>query len=152
MRVQADTVVTVQYSVADQEGSVVDGGAAPLVYLHGGEDLFPRLQQALDGRAIGESATVTLSPTDAFGDFDKELLRTEPRASFPETVTAGMQFEGVAEDGSTRLYTVTEVTDDRVVVDGNHPLAGMALVFSMTVSALRPATAEETAGRTARPA
>lgn len=151
MRVQADTVVTVQYSVADQEGSVVDDGAAPLVYLHGGEDLFPRLQQALDGHAIGESATVTLGPSDAFGDFDKELLRVEPRESFPETVAPGMQFEGVAEDGGTRLYTVTEVTDERVVVDGNHPLAGMALVFSMTVSALRPATAEEIAARTARP-
>lgn len=152
MRVQADTVVTVQYSVTDQEGVVVDDGATPLIYLQGGEDFFPRLQAALDGRQIGESATVTLSPEDAFGDHDEELVRVEPRDTFPADVALGMQFEGVSEDHTTRMYTVTDVSDERVVVDGNHPLAGVVLVFSMTVAALRPATAEETAARTAIPA
>lgn len=151
MRVQADTVVTVQYSVTDQEGVVVDDGATPLIYLHGGEDFFPRLQAALDGRQIGDSTTVTLNPDDAFGDHDDELVRVEARDAFPDDVTPGMRFEGVGEDQVPRMYTVTDVSDERVVVDGNHPLAGVRLVFSMTVAALRPATAAETAARTAIP-
>lgn len=150
MRVDANYVVTLDYSVSDDSGRPVDDGAEPIVYLHGGQDLFPGLQTALAGAAQGDRVTATLSPAEAFGDYDSALLRVEPPDAFPAPPQPGMQFEGMAEDGSALLYTVTEVADDRVVVDGNHPLAGLSLVFSMTVTGIRPATAEELAAGAAR--
>lgn len=150
MRVEANTVVTLQYTVTSEAGQMVDDGQTPMIYLHGGEDLFPKLQAALEGRQLGDSATVTLAPTDGFGDYDAALVRVEPRSAFPENVDIGMQLEGVGDDGSIQLYSVTDVAEDKVTVDGNHPLAGMSLVFAMTVAALRPATPEENAAQAAQ--
>jgi FKBP-type peptidyl-prolyl cis-trans isomerase SlyD len=88
-----------------------------------------------------------LEPDDAFGEYDAELVRVEPRDRFPPNIAVGMQFEGAPEDDDDDMlvYTVTEIAEDKVVVDGNHPLAGMALVFACTVSEVRPATADEIA-------
>jgi FKBP-type peptidyl-prolyl cis-trans isomerase SlyD len=87
-----------------------------------------------------------MEPDDAFGEYEHELVRAEPRDMFPKEVAVGMQFEGGAEgddDEDFMLYTVTEVTDDEVTVDGNHPLAGKSSVFSGTVTGVRAASAEE---------
>jgi FKBP-type peptidyl-prolyl cis-trans isomerase SlyD len=145
MQVAKNTVVTLNYQVADSDGNLVDGGEQPIIYLHGGYDgIFPLIEEALQGKDVGEQLEVKLQPADAFGDYDAELVMIEARSLFPDNIEVGMQFERATEDGEDdELYTITDIADDKVVVDGNHPLAGMALVFSCTVAEVRPATADE---------
>ena len=147
MQVAKNMVVTLDYSVADPDGELVDAGKEPLIYLHGGyDDIFPMIEEALQGKSIGESVVVKMQPDDAFGEYDAELIQVESRKGFPAELQVGMQFEGVpdgGEDDDILIYRVTEIADDKVVLDGNHPLAGMALVFTCTVTAVRPASAEE---------
>jgi FKBP-type peptidyl-prolyl cis-trans isomerase SlyD len=145
MNIARNTVVTLSYRVTDSEGSLVDEGEHPIVYLHGGYDgIFPRIEEALQGKGVGDVLELKLQPEDAFGDYDAELVMIEPRSLFPDNIEVGMQFERATEEGDDgELYTITDIAEDKVVVDGNHPLAGMALVFSCTVSEVRTATAEE---------
>lgn len=149
MQVAKNTVVTLDYNVTDPDGQLVDEGKEPLVYLHGGyDDIFPMIEEALQGKQVGESIVVKMQPDDAFGEYDAELIQIEPRKAFPKELEVGMQFEGVPESGDDDdilIYRVTEIADDKVVLDGNHPLAGMALVFTCTVTAVRAAGAEEIA-------
>lgn len=150
MQVARNTVVTLDYSVTDLDGELVDPGQDPLIYLHGGyDDIFPLIEEAVHGKRIGESVTVRMQPDEAFGEYDADLVQLEPRSQFPEELHLGMQFEGIAEgadeddEEDVVIYRVTEITDDKVLLDGNHPLAGMALIFTCTVTDIRPATAEE---------
>jgi FKBP-type peptidyl-prolyl cis-trans isomerase SlyD len=147
MQVAKNTVVTLDYSVTDPDGELVDAGQEPLVYLHGGyDDIFPMIEEAVHGKKVGESVVVKMQPDDAFGEYDPELIQIESRKGFPKELQVGMQFEGVpdgGEDDDIMIYRVTEIADDKVVLDGNHPLSGMALVFTCTVTAVRPASAEE---------
>jgi FKBP-type peptidyl-prolyl cis-trans isomerase SlyD len=94
---------------------------------------------------VGYASTIQIEPEDAFGDYDPSLLKVEERNRLPEPLEVGMQFEGVAEGGDEEptIFTVTEVADDKVVLDGNHPLAGMALRFELSVIDVRAATEEE---------
>jgi len=133
------------YKVHDPDGNVVDDGANPLVYLHGGYDgIFPKLEEALHGKKLGETLVVKLQPDDAFGEYDEGLVMIEPADLFPDNIEIGMAFERVGEDGEDdMLYRVTDIADGKVIVDGNHPLAGTALVFDITVAEVRPASAEE---------
>ncbi|HET7774792.1 MAG TPA: peptidylprolyl isomerase [Azospira sp.] len=149
MQVAKNTVVTLDYNVTDPDGALVDAGKDPLVYIHGGyDDIFPKIEEALQGKSVGETVKVKLQPDDAFGEYDPELVQMEPRDRFPETLEVGMQFEGGPEgsdDDDFTLYRVTDIANGQVVLDGNHPLAGTALVFTCTVTAVRPASAEELA-------
>ncbi|MFT3960061.1 FKBP-type peptidyl-prolyl cis-trans isomerase [Propionivibrio sp.] len=149
MQVIKNTVVTLDYNVTDPDGELVDAGKEPLVYLHGGyDDIFPMIEEALQGKKVGETVVVKMQPDDAFGEYDADLIQIESRKDFPKELQVGMQFEGLPEGGDddeALIYRVTEIADDRVVLDGNHPLAGMALVFTCTVTAVRPASAEEIA-------
>ncbi len=149
MQVIKNTVVTLDYNVTDPDGELVDAGKEPLVYLHGGyDDIFPMIEEALQGKKVGETVVVKMQPDDAFGEYDADLIQVESRKDFPKELQVGMQFEGLPEGGDddeALIYRVTEIADDRVVLDGNHPLAGMALVFTCTVTAVRPASAEEIA-------
>jgi len=145
MQIAKNTVVTLSYRVTDGDGNLVDDGSQPLVYLHGGYDgIFPRIEEALQGKDIGEAVDIKLQPEDAFGEFDADLVMVEPRSLFPDNIEVGMQFERATEDGDDgELYTITDIAEDKVVVDGNHPLAGVALIFSCTVAEVREASAEE---------
>ena len=145
MQVAKNTVVTLSYRVTDPDGNLIDDGHNPLVYLHGGYDgIFARIEEALQGRAVGDRLEVKLQPEEAFGDYDAELVRVESLSLFPEGIQVGMQFERATDDGDDEMvYTITEIEGDKVVVDGNHPLAGTALVFDCTVAEVRPATEEE---------
>lgn len=147
MQVAKNTVVTLDYNVTDPDGVLVDAGEDPLVYIHGGyDDIFPKIEEALQDKGVGETVKVKLQPDDAFGEYDSELVQMEPRENFPETLEVGMQFEGAPEgsdDDDFILYRVTDIADGKVVLDGNHPLAGTALVFTCTVTAVRPASATE---------
>jgi FKBP-type peptidyl-prolyl cis-trans isomerase SlyD len=149
MQVIKNTVVTLDYSVTDPDGQLVDAGEEPIVYLHGGyDDIFPMIEEALQGKKVGESVVVKMPPDAAFGEYDAGLLQVEARKDFPKELQVGMHFEGRPEDGEEDdmlIYRVTEIAGDRVVLDGNHPLAGLALIFTCTVTAVRPAGAEEIA-------
>ena len=146
-QVAKNFVITLDYHVTDPDGEVVDEGREPLIYLHGGyDDIFPLIEESLQGKKIGESVKVKLQPDEAFGEYDAEMVQVEPRKDFPKEIEVGMQFEGGPEEGEEDeivIYRVTEIADDKVVLDGNHPLAGMALIFTCTVTAIRPASAEE---------
>lgn len=145
MLIAKNTVVTLNYRVNDGDGNLVDDGSAPMMYLHGGYDgIFPKIEESLQGKAVGDKIEIKLQPEEAFGDYDAELVMIEPRGLFPENIEVGMQFERASEDSDDdELYTITDIADDKVVVDGNHPLAGVSLIFSCEVSDVRTATAEE---------
>ena len=145
MQVEKNTVVSLNYELSDAEGQLIEKTDTPIEYLHGGYDgIFPLVEKALAGKQAGESCRVRLEPDDAFGEYDAALVHLEPRNKFPENVKVGMQFEGKGvETGTTLVYTVTDVAEDKVVVDGNHPLAGKALDFNCTVAGVRAATQEE---------
>jgi FKBP-type peptidyl-prolyl cis-trans isomerase SlyD len=146
MRIDRDTVVTLACDVRDSDGTAVEEEGAQLSYLHGGYGgIFPKVENELQGKEVGNEIQLTLEPEDAFGDYDAELIRVEPRAKFPGTLEVGMRFEGVPGDKEedALIYTVTDVTPDAVVVDGNHPLAGERLWFRATVREVRRATPEE---------
>ena len=144
MKISANTVVTLDYEVKDPQHEMVDPGERPLVYLHGSSGIFPKLEAALDGKTVGDSVQVQLEPEDAFGEYDDKMVTSELLQNLPEGVLVGMQLEGTGEHG-THIMSVTEIEDGRAVLDGNHPLAGVTLVFSCTVSEVRAATAEELA-------
>lgn len=146
MLIARNTVVTLNYKVTDTDGNAVDEGAAPIVYLHGGYGgIFDRIEEELQGKDVGTTLEVKLEPEEAFGDYDAELVNIEARKLFPDNIEVGMQFERADDDDDNDgiLYTITDIADDKVVVDGNHPLAGVALIFSCTVAEVRAALDEE---------
>jgi FKBP-type peptidyl-prolyl cis-trans isomerase SlyD len=148
MKIAKNTVVTVNYKLSDAQNNLIEEGTQPMVYLHGGyENTLPKIEEELDGKDVGYSSTIQVEPDDAFGDYDPALIKVEPRSRLPEPIEVGMQFEGMAEgadaDDEPTVFTVTEIEDDKVVLDGNHPLAGMALRFELSVIDVRPATPEE---------
>lgn len=145
MQIAKNTVVTLLFELMDAQGNLIEKADSPIAYLHGGfHGIFPLVEAALDGKAAGDSCQVRLAPDDAFGEYDAELVHVESRDKFPPEVAVGMQFEGRGdESGHAMVYTVTDVADDKVVVDGNHPLAGQTLNFHCTVTEVRAATGEE---------
>ena len=148
-KIARNTVVTLAYTVADADGNVVDEGREPLVYLHGGYNaIFLPVEAALHGKAVGDSIAVKLQPADAFGEYDPDLVNIVPVEELPQPLSVGMQIEGTPEGGGDEdlfFATVTDIADGKAVVDANHPLAGIPLVFAGTVQEIRPATAEEIA-------
>lgn len=146
MRIERGKVVTLAYELLNGDGEKLEEDSAQLAYLHGGfGGIFPKVEEALEGKAVGHELSLSLEPADAFGDYDADLLRVEPRSRFPETLEIGMQFEGVPgdEEGEPRIYTITDVTTDTVVVDANHPLAGERLWFKASVKEVRAASKDE---------
>ncbi|GAB4063424.1 peptidylprolyl isomerase [Uliginosibacterium sediminicola] len=145
MEIVKNTVVTLDYKVHDPDGNLVDDGAQPLVYLHGGYDgIFPLIEETLHGKKLGDKLQIKLQPDDAFGDYDEELVQVEDAKLFPADIEVGMAFERVGEDGEEdMIFRITDIADGKVVVDGNHPLAGSALLFDITIADVREATLEE---------
>lgn len=148
MKVAKDTVVSLRYELTDMNaGELLEKADDPISYVHGGYDgIFPAVEEAVHGKNVGDKFSVTMEADDAFGEYEHELVRVEPREAFPKEVAVGMQFEGGAEeddDEDFMLYTVVEVTDKEVTVDGNHPLAGKKIKFEGVITAVRAATQEE---------
>ena len=145
MQVGKDTVVSLDYQLFDTDGELIEKTDEPVEYLHGGYGgMFPAVETELEGRKVGENCRVRLTPDDGFGDYDAELVHVESRDKFPDHVEVGMQFEGKGEEsGDTIVYTVTEIAEGQVVVDGNHPLAGQTLHMECTVTDVRAASPEE---------
>ena len=146
MNIAKEYVGSLEVEIWDLFGNQLEASAEPLSYLHGGYDeIFPAVEAALEGKVPGDALEVELEPEDAFGDYDDELVRLAPREAFPDTLEVGMQFEGVPgeDDDDDSIYTVTEIADGQVVLDGNHPLSGIAIRFRCKVVGVRPATEEE---------
>ena len=109
----------------DAQGALLHAAGDALVYLHGGHGGLPEaLEQALEGKSEGELVRVHLEPEQAFGDYDPELLRVEPRSRYGEGIEVGMEVEDAFDGGAPQLYLVTDVAENKVVLDANHPLAG----------------------------
>lgn len=142
-----DTVAAIDLELADFQGNLIQRSERPIHYLHGGYgEVLPALERALEGKPVGARVTARLEPEEAFGDYDETLLRVEPRADFPDELQVGMRFEGVpGGDDDATIYTVTDIAEDKVVLDGNHPLAGIGVEFRCTVREVRAATAAEIA-------
>jgi len=148
MKIAKNTVVTLHYKLSDAQGNLIEESREPMVYLHGGyENTLPKIEEALDGKDVGFQTEIQVEPEDAFGEYDPDLIKIEPRDRLPEPLEVGMQFEGMPEGGDNAdeslIFTVTDVADDKVVLDGNHPLAGMALRFALNVADVRAASEQE---------
>jgi FKBP-type peptidyl-prolyl cis-trans isomerase SlyD len=154
MLIQRPCVVTLTWRLEDTEGDLLDVLDEPTEFLVGGQDLLTKVEEALIGQEAGFSAHLHLEPEHAFGDYDAKLVCFEARELFGEAVEPGMVFEGLPEGARTAdmprdvFYTVTEVFPSHVVLDGNHPLAGMALRLQLQVHEVRAAEDDEVeAGR-----
>ncbi len=147
MSISHNCIVTLDYTVTTTDGTMVDEGKEPLTYVHGGYDnIFETVEKALEGKAVGDSFKIPLTAAQAFGEYDEDLLVIESLENLPDDLSVGMQIEGSMEgdEDDTILYIVTEIRDDnQAVLDGNHPLAGIDLVFEGTVTEVHPATEEE---------
>ena len=149
MQIARNTVVTLTYKVADAtSGKLLEAPRDPMVYLHGGYDnTLPKIESALEGKAPGYQVTLALAPEDAFGTRDESLVRTIPKSEFPPGVKVGGQLEGRDDQGEVQVFHVRKIKGPQVLLDGNHPLAGLALRFSLKVTEVRAATEEEIAHR-----
>ena len=149
MQIAAPCVVSLTWRLADAQGVEIDELTEPVEFFFGGDDLLAKVEEALAGHEIGDEMTLHLEPEHAFGDYDPELVFFEERSVFPGEVEPGMQFEGPPPGAATTgmpedaIYTVTEVYPDHVVLDGNHPLAGIALRLALVVRDVREASEEE---------
>lgn len=149
MHISAPCVVSLTWRLEDAHGQLIDTLAEPMEFFVGGDDLFDKVEEHLDGASAGHEATLHLEPEHAYGDYDASLVFFEERGVLPPEVQPGMQFDGPPQGCRTpdlrrdAIYTVTEVYDSHVVLDGNHPLAGIALVLQLKVEDVREATAEE---------
>ncbi len=150
MKIAKNTVVTLNYKLSDAQGNLIEESREPMVYLHGGyQNTLPKIEEALEGKETGFETILHVEPEDAFGEYDAELVKIEPRNRLPTPLEVGMQFEGTpdeTDEGQDALiFTVTDIADDKVVLDGNHPLAGIALRFDLNVTEVRVASDEEVA-------
>jgi FKBP-type peptidyl-prolyl cis-trans isomerase SlyD len=145
MQISMNSVVSITYELHGSDGKLLESSDKSVSYLHGGYDgIFPKVEEALHGKKVGDSIDITLEPDDAFGEYDEQLVQIEPASAFPtDKLEVGMQFEGEDAGGDVVLYTVTEIADGKVVVDGNHPWAGERMKFKCTVTGIRPASKEE---------
>ncbi|MDM4765517.1 peptidylprolyl isomerase [Pelomonas sp. SE-A7] len=149
MQISAPCVVSLSWRLEDAQGQLIDELAEPLEFFYGGDDLFAKVEEAINGQEAGFEAAIALEPEDAFGDYDSGLVCFEAKSLMPENVDVGMQFEGLPEGAATEgmppdnVYTVTEVYPEHVVLDGNHPLAGIGLRMYLKVRDVREATEEE---------
>ena len=143
MNITKDTAVTIAYRMTSPQGKPLDAGTT--AYLHGHDNLFDKVEAALEGQPVGHSVTIDLAPAEAFGERDESLMRTIPKSEFPPGVKVGGQLQGAGPDGRTVVYNVVKIKGPEVHLDGNHALAGHAIRFAATVKAIRPATAEELA-------
>ena len=150
MDIKEQCVVALTWTLADTLGETLDTLDEPVEFLVGGQDLLPKIEQALQGHSVGASLDLHLEPEDAFGDFDEHLLFLEPRSLFPKDIEEGLTIEGNAlpagcnpDAPRNALYTIAQIYPEHVVLDGNHPLAGIALRLHLRVAAVREATEAE---------
>lgn len=152
--IHSPCVVSLTWQLMDAQGETIDTLEQATEFLVGGDDLLPKVEEALLGQPLGAEVAIALQPAEAFGDYDPSLVCFEARNLFPAEITLGMRFEGLPEGAVTEgmpaetIYTVTEIYPEHVVLDGNHPLAGIGLRMYVQVRALRKPKAEELEAKT----
>ena len=150
MKITPQCVVALTWTLKDTLGDVLDELDEPVEFLLGGDDLLATIEQSLQGHGAGDTLALHLEPESAFGDYDENLVFLESRTIFPAELEEGMTFDGAALPAGAsagiphdQIYTVTEIYPDHVVLDGNHPLAGIAIRIDLKVESVREATVEE---------
>jgi FKBP-type peptidyl-prolyl cis-trans isomerase SlyD len=150
MDIKEQCVVALTWTLKDTLGETLDVLDEPVEFLLGGQDLLPKIEAALQGHGAGAQVDLHLEPENTFGDFNDQLLFLEPRALFPKDIEEGLTIEGTAlpqgchpDAPRNVLYTITEIYPEHVVLDGNHPLAGIAIRLHLKVEGVREATEEE---------
>lgn len=146
MQIAHHKVVSIHYTLTNEQGEVLDRSteSEPLAYLHGEGNIIRGLEKALEGRGIGERVNVTVVPSDGYGERDESMVQAVPKSAFEgvDDIQPGMQFQAQSDEG-IQLVTVISVENETVTLDGNHPMAGITLIFDVEISAVRDATAEE---------
>jgi FKBP-type peptidyl-prolyl cis-trans isomerase SlyD len=151
--IQSPCVVSLTWTLHDAQGELIDVLDEATEFLVGGDDLLAKVEQALIGQSLDAEVAVALQPDEAFGDYKPELVCFEARSLFPPELDVGMRFDGLPEGAATAdmpkdtIYTVTEVYPEHVVLDGNHPLAGIGLRMMVQVKGMREASADEIAAK-----
>ena len=149
MEITPNCVVALTWTLKDTLGEELDRLEEPVEFLVGGDDLLAKIEEALQGHEAGDRVDLHLEPEDAFGDYDETRVFLEPRSLFPQELEEGMTYEGMPPGATSKdapkdlIYVVTEIYPEHVVLDGNHPLAGIALRLLLKVEAVREATQEE---------
>ena len=146
MQISNNSAVSIHYTLTNDNGEKIDSsiGGEPLIYLHGRGNIISGLEKALDDKAVGDKFTARIEPADAYGEFSEDMIQVVSREMFDgiDKLEVGMQFHAAVNSG-TSIITVVKIDGDDVTIDGNHPLAGQALNFSVEVIDVRPATKEE---------
>lgn len=152
MKITPQCVVALTWTLKDTLGDELDALDEPVEFLLGGDDLLASIEEALQGHADGDTLELHLEPENAFGDYDENLVFLEPRNIFPAELEEGMTFDGAAipagaspQIPAEHIYTVTEIYPEHVVLDGNHPLGGIAIRLTLKVDSVREATQQEIA-------
>ncbi len=146
MKIEKDSVVTMRFKASELSGKVLEDGKTSMAYLHGGySNVLPKIEEALEGQSAGYKVTLELQPEDAFGERDENLVQTISKSQFPPGVKVGGQLRGRDLEGRERVFEVKKIKGQEVILDANHPLAGTALRFEVTVISVRAATDEEIA-------
>jgi FKBP-type peptidyl-prolyl cis-trans isomerase SlyD len=150
MKITEQCVVALTWTLKDTLGEVLDELDEPIEFLLGGQDLLAKIEEHLQGHEAGDKLAFQLEPEQAFGEYDENLVFLEQRVVFPAELEEGMTFDGAtlpigaaSETPKDKIYTVTEIYPEHVVLDGNHPLAGIALRLNLTVESVRDASEEE---------
>jgi len=147
MQVIKDAVASIHYTLKNDEGTVLDTseGREPLPYLHGAGNIVPGLEAALEGKTAGAEVQVRIEPAEAYGEKKEEMVQTIPREHMPEGVElqVGMLLQAQTPEGDAQVVTIIALTNTDVTLDGNHPLAGVALNFAVEIVEIRKATEEE---------
>jgi len=147
MKVGKDKVVLMHYTLKNDAGDVIDSsdGADPLPFLQGHGNIIPGLESALEGSKVGDKLDVSIKPEEGYGERMKDAIQEIPSSALQgvDEVKVGMQLQSQDKDGNAFLVSVTKIEDDKITVDGNHPLAGQTLHFSVSIESIRKAEAEE---------
>jgi len=146
MQIETRKVVTLNYTLTDNTGKVLDESQdGSFAYLHGANNIIPGLENALTGRKTGDQVSVSVEPQEAYGERDDSKMVDVPKTAFPnvDRIAPGMQFQAKSPGGDSLMVTVVKVQEETVTIDGNHPLAGVQLNFAVEVVDVRDATSEE---------
>jgi FKBP-type peptidyl-prolyl cis-trans isomerase SlyD len=146
MKIEKNTAVTLRFKLSELNGKLLEETKQPVAYLHGGYgNVLPKIEEALEGQTTGYKVTLDLQPEDAFGERDESLVKTIPKSQFPPGVKVGGQLQGRDAEGREQTFMVKKIKGQEVFLDGNHPLAGTALRFVLSVLGVRVASDEEIA-------
>ena len=149
MQIAKDSVALIEYTLTNDEGEVIDSsvGGDPLGYLHGAQNIIPGLERELEGKQTGDALKVRVEPSDGYGEYNAQLVSQVPKTQFEgaDSLEEGMSFHAQTPDGHMHVVRIAGFDGDNVIIDGNHPLAGVALTFDVKVMEVRAASEEELA-------